>query len=117
MNTTQQPISAYTLKALVQKLRPSRFPGMSGVMAAIVGFVLGARFCDPSIAEIAVTSDGRVLARAEGEHGANRFIGNYVDLLRNWLSLVAAAGLSQREFIEAQSLFAAKIGFFGPPSA
>ena len=117
MNTPQQLVSIYTLKSLVQKLRPSRFPGMSGVMAAIVGYVLGARFVDPSIAEIVVTSDGFVLARAEGEPSAKRFIGRYNDLLQNWLGLVTTAGLSQREFIEAQCLFAARVGFFGPASA
>jgi hypothetical protein len=86
-------------------------------MSAMVGYVLGARFVEPSIAEIAVTSDGVVLARAEGEASAKRFIGNYNDLLRNWLALVAIAGLSQREFMEAQCLFASKVGFFSPPSA
>jgi hypothetical protein len=116
MNTPQQPISAYTLKALVHKLRPSRFPGMSGAMAAMVGYVLGARFAEPSITQIAVTSDRVVLARAAGEPSAKRFIGNYNDLLRNWLRLVADAGLSQREFMEAQCLFASKVGFFGTPN-
>jgi hypothetical protein len=90
---------------------------MSAVMAAMVGFILGAHFVDPAISEITVTSDGSVLARADGEAAANRFIGRYADLLRNWLSLVASAGLSQREFIEAQCLFACKVGFLGPPSA
>ena len=117
MNTPQQYIPAYTLKALVQKLKPSRFPGMSGVMAAMVGYVLGARFVDPCIAEIVVTSDGFVLARADGEPSAKPFIGRYDDLLKNWLSLVATARLNQREFMEAQCLFAARVGFFGPPNA
>ncbi len=60
MTTTQQPISAYSLKSLVEKLRPGRFPGMSAEMAALVGYVLGARFAEPSIKEIAITSDGSV---------------------------------------------------------
>ena len=116
MNTKQQP-TAYILKSLVEKLRPSRFPGMSGKMAAVVGYVLGANFVDPAITDISVTSDGFVLARAQGDVGANRFIGNYADLLRNWLRLVGAAGLSKREFMEAQGLFAARVGFFGRATA
>ena len=114
---TPQPISAYTLKALVQKLRPSRFPGMTSAMAAMVGFVLGARFCDRLIAEIRITTDGSVFARATGEPDGNHFVGNYADLLRDWLGLIAAAGLSRRELIEAQCLFAFRVGFFGRPNA
>jgi hypothetical protein len=117
MNRPQQSISAYTLKSLVEKLRPSRFPEMSGKMAAVVAHVLGARFVDPPITEINVTSDGFVLARAEGDVSAKRFIGSYPDLLQNWLRLVGTAALSKREFIEAQALFAAKVGFFGQASA
>jgi hypothetical protein len=116
MNTPQKAISAYLLKTLVDKLRPERFPGMPSASAALVGFVLGARFCDPYIAEVAVTSRGLVLARAH-EAAAKHALGSYADVLRNWLRLVSAAGLSQREFIEAQCLFASKIEFFGPTSA
>ena len=116
MNTKQRP-TAYILKSPVEKLRPSRFPGMSSKMAAVVGYALGANFVDPAIREINVTSDGFVLPRAEGDFGANRFIGNYADLLRNWLHLVGAAGLSKREFMEAQGLFAARVGFFGQATA
>ena len=90
---------------------------MSGKMAAVVGYVLGANFVDPAITEINVTSDGFVLARVQGDAGASRFIGNYADLLRNWLHLVGTAGLSRREFIEARGLFAARIGFFGRVTA
>jgi hypothetical protein len=73
-------------------------------MAALVGYVLGARFVDPSIVEIVVTSDGVVFVRVEGEPSGHRFIGRYSDLLRNWVGLIATDGLSQREFIEAQWL-------------
>ena len=36
---------------LLTKLRPSRFPGMSPFMAAIVGYVLGESYTEPGIAE------------------------------------------------------------------
>jgi len=54
---------------LIDKLRPDRFTAMSGRMAAIVGYILGERFADPAISELVVTSDGFVLAQAEGEVG------------------------------------------------
>ena len=116
MNTPQKAISACVLKTLVDKLRPENFPGMPSVVAALVGFVLGARFCDLYIA-VAVTPGGLVLARAHGETAAKHVLGSYLDILRTWRRLVSAAGLTQREFIAAQCLFALKIGFFGPTSA
>ena len=78
-------------------------------MAAIVGFVLDRRFSKTAIAEIIVTSDGFLLARAEGEVGANHFIGSHAELMRNWLALIAAAGLTTHEWIEAAALFAANM--------
>jgi len=113
MNTPLQFNSNHLQSALSEKLQPSRFPRMSSVMAGIVGFIVQAQFTDPEIAEIVVTSDGFVLARADGEVSANHFIGRYPDLLRNWLRLIAAAELTTRELIEAQAAFAAKIGFLG----
>jgi hypothetical protein len=71
---------------------------MCGVAAAFVGFVLDTTFVELCI-------------------GASHFLGSYADVLRNWLRLMAAAELSRREFIEAQCLFAAKVGLFGPTSA
>jgi hypothetical protein len=80
-------------------------------MAAILGHLLDVNFVTPAIGQIVITSDGYVLARAEGEAGAN-LIGSYADLLRNWLALIAAAGLTTAERMEAESLFAAKIGYY-----
>ena len=102
---------------LIQKQDPIRFPRISGVMAAVVGYIVGTTYIEPTIAEVSVTSDGFVLARPEGDVGAPHFLGRYADLLRNWLRLLATAGLSTPEFIEAQALFAAKVGFFGRPTA
>ena len=113
MNAPQQSDSPHLNSALAEKLHPNRFPRMSGVMAAVVGFVVGARFSNPSIVEIVVTSDGFVLARVHGEIGANHFIGKHADLARNWFGLMTAAGLTTQEWIEAAALFASKIGYFG----
>lgn len=90
---------------------------MSDVMAALVGYVLGTTFVEPTIAELAVTSDGFVLAQPEGNAGVPHYLGRYADVLRNWLHLLAAAGLTNSEFMEAQARFAAKVGFFGPITA
>jgi len=90
---------------------------MPPVLAALIGFVIGAQFYDPGIEEIVVTPDGSVLARTSVEHAANRLLGSYPEALRSWVRVVAAAGLSQREFIEAQYLVALRVGFFGPTNA
>ena len=115
MNTQQARQSLHY--RLVQKLDPSQFPRMSGVMAALVGSVLDMAFVEPRIAELFVSQDGIVLARPEGDPGASHFLGRYADVLRNWQGLIAAAKLSQRELVEAQCLFAERVGFFGPTSA
>lgn len=44
-----------------------------------------------------MTSDGFVLAQQEGDVGANDMLGTEVDLNRNLLDLIAAAGLSEDE--------------------
>lgn len=83
--------------ALINKLQPDRFTAMSGKMAAVVGYILDERFTDPAISELVVTSDGFVFAQSEGEVGANDMIGTEVDLNRNLLDLIAAAGLTDEE--------------------
>ena len=115
MSTIQREVPVRT--RLTYKLNPSRFPHMSSVMAAIIGHLLDAPVGNPAIAEIVVTSDGFVLARAEGEAGATHFIGNYSDLIRNWFALLDTAGLTTTERIEADFLFAGKVGFFGQTNA
>jgi hypothetical protein len=116
MSTTQR-ISAYILKSLIEKLQPSRFPGMPRKLAAFVGFVVGARYSNPAIAEVTVASDGTVVARIEGESAANHALGNYVDVLRTWARVVADAGLTDQEFYELQALFAQRVGFYGQTNA
>jgi hypothetical protein len=117
METLKQSQSVPLKDRLAHKLHPVRYPRMSGTLAAILGFLLDTSFTDPRIAEIVVTFDGFVLARAPGEVCANRFVGSYSDLIRNWLGLLACAGLSQTEVVEAESLFAERIGYFGRTSA
>ena len=98
------------LGSLHAKLHPNRFPRMSPVMGAIVGFLLGLAVGDPPIAEIIIVHDGAVLARPEGVI-KTQIIGCYSDLIRNWQALLACAGLTKFERIEADCLFATKIGY------
>jgi hypothetical protein len=86
-------------------------------LAACVGFVVGARYSKPAIAEVSVGSDGTVLARIEGESATNHTLGNYLDVLRTWARVVADAGLTDQEFYELQALFAQRVGFYGPTNA
>jgi hypothetical protein len=44
------------MPALSDRLHPKRFPGMSGRMAAVVGFILGERWSKPRIAELVPAS-------------------------------------------------------------
>ena len=90
---------------LGDKLHPRRFPGMSGRMAAIVGYLLGTKLTEPTIAELVVTSDGHVLARHDGDCGCNHYVGTAADLERNWLALLDAAGLADDEQAEADRLY------------
>ena len=117
MSTASQGISAYILKDLLRKLSPERFPGMPPTLAALTGFILGARFCRPYIRAIVVTDGGIVLARTNDQADAGRVLGSYSDVLRNWMRLISRAGLSPVEVMAVQSLFAAKVGFLGPTNA
>jgi hypothetical protein len=106
------PLNEVPNNRLFHKLNPSRFPRMTSFMAAVVGYLLDVRFVSPAIEEIAVTSDGFVLVRADGDT-RTIFAGEFSDFVRNWYSLLTAAGLNTAERIEAESLFASKIGYFG----
>jgi hypothetical protein len=117
MSISHKPTPQNPHFTLIQKLHPIRFPKMSGVMAAIVAYVLGTTFIEPVILELEVTSDGFVLAQPEGHVGAPQYLGRYSGLLRNWSRLIAAAGLTLAERIEAECLFASRVGYFGPVTA
>jgi hypothetical protein len=117
MNTPEQLKSNHLHTTIVQKLHPNRFARISTVMAAIVGFLVEEDFTEPAIADIIVTPKGVVVVRTAGEDSTIHILGAHAELLWNWRALLAAAGLTPSELIEAQSLFAAKIGFFGREAA
>ena len=89
------------MPTLSDRLHPKRFPGMSGRMAALVGYILGKRWSKPRIAELVITSDGWLLARNRGHGGFDTIIGTAADLERNWSNLLRAANLTRKERQEA----------------
>jgi len=80
---------------------------MSPMMAALVGAVTGEAYTDPALRHLHVTSDGFVLAEAEGDLGANHSIGTWEDWDRNWRNLLSAAGLTDDERQRAEAARAA----------
>ena len=94
---------------LSAKLHPSRFPGMSPFMAAVVGYVLGESFTNPEIAEITVSEhENLVYFRQSGAVGFDG-MESLEDLRNNWNRLMDAAGLTPEERQEAVRLFSVKV--------
>jgi hypothetical protein len=94
---------------LTEKLDPARFSEMSPLMAAIVGYVLGESFTDPTIAELTISEqEDLVYIRPEGAAGFDG-VQSLEDLRNNWNRLLDAAGLSAEEPKEAVRLFNLKV--------
>ena len=97
------------MDALKTKLNPTRFPGMSPMMAAIVGYVLSESFTDPAIAEITVSeAENLVYFRKAGAVGFDG-LQSLEDLRNNWNRLLDVAGLTADERKCAVELFRSKI--------
>src|ERR1035437_891888 len=97
------------MEDLKKKLNPSRFPGMSPMMAAVVGFVFGESYTDPEIAEITVSeAENLVYVRKVGSVGFDG-LQSMEDLRNNWNRLLDVAGLTPEERKEAVRLFREKI--------
>ncbi len=94
-----------TVPELTNKLNPARFPGMSPLMAAVVGYVLGESFTEPEIAEITVSeAEGIVYFRKAGAVGFDG-LQSLEDLRNNWNRLLDVAGLTPEERRDAVHLF------------
>lgn len=78
---------------LVEKLHPRRFPGMSGKMAAILGYILDEVWTNPQIYALAVTRDGHLVT-------TDAYLGAAADLDANLSRLFDAAGLGPGERVE-----------------
>ncbi|MGC8560815.1 MAG: hypothetical protein ACP5O1_09065 [Phycisphaerae bacterium] len=97
------------MSTLKPKLNPTRFPDMSPLMAAIVGYVLGESYTTPEISEIMVgESDNLVYIRKSGAVGFDG-MQSLEDLRDNWNRLLDAAGLTPEERKEAVALFYSRV--------
>jgi hypothetical protein len=101
---------------LFQNFHPYHHPQMSQVFAAIVGFVLDEYIVSPRMATLTVTPDGFLLARAEGEVSPVS-VGRHEELVKSWSALLRTTELTTIERIEADSLFAGRVGYFGRTTA
>ena len=86
-------------------------------MAAVLGYIVGREYIEPRIGELAVTSDGGVIARLAGEATFTHFVCDYDELIMTWVNVLVAARLTEAEKLHAASLFAEKIGFCGQSQA
>lgn len=95
--------------SLSDKLHPTRFSEMSPLMAAIVGYVIGKSFTEPTIAELTVSEqENLVYIRQEGAAGFEG-VQSLEDLRNNWNRLLDAAELTADERTEAVTLFNARV--------
>jgi hypothetical protein len=97
---------------LYGKLDPKRFPNMSLLMAAILGFVLEREYTKPTLADVQVTPDGHVLgwpSAAEGV-GHSMHLGVEADLRANLSHLGMAAGLEQEEWTRFAAMVRSRLG-------
>jgi hypothetical protein len=94
---------------LTTKLHPRRFPNMSPMMMAILGYVLDEHYTTPEIEEMAVSeNENRVYIRKAGDVGFNR-IESLEDMRNNWNRLLDVAGLTPEERRAAVQLFNSKV--------
>lgn len=94
---------------LTSKLHPRRFPNMSPMMMAILGYVLGEHYTTPEIEEIAVSEDENIVyIRKAGDAGFNG-IQSLEDMRNNWNRLLDVAGLTPEERRAAVRLFNSKV--------
>lgn len=95
--------------SLRRKLHPTRFPELSGRMAAVVGYVLGESWAEPAITDLAIAVGGVVFAATTEDPCMNSLIGSASDVRRNWAALLDAAGLDTAEREVAERLFATRV--------
>jgi hypothetical protein len=89
------------METLLAKLNPSRFPGMSPFMAAVVG----ESFTNPEIAELTVSESENLKSGGVGFDGME----SLEDLRNNWHRLIDLAGLTPEEPREAVQPFNSKV--------
>ena len=78
---------------LADQLNPGRVK-TSGKFTAILAFILDEVWTDPAIGEMAITSDGVLMAGNVGDIGLNDIVGDAADLDNNLHGLAATCALS-----------------------
>lgn len=98
------------MEDLKELLHPKRFSDMSGKMAALVACVIGAEgWTVMEFDDLAVTSDGYLLAQEKGDAGYNHFLGRAEDFDNNVRMLIKAAGLNEAQTRAFEELVKKKV--------
>ena len=92
---------------LVSKLDPMFFPGITPELAALVGFVVDADYTRPTVCDVFLDA-GFVLVALSGSDPSP--LCTYEFLRGNWERLLDAAPLTPEERVEAECVFANRIG-------
>ena len=78
--------------SIADKLKPARFPNVSGKMMACLGALLNQKWTNPRMSSIIASVDGFLMARPDGSIGFDDFIGEFADFERNVWGMVDSAG-------------------------
>ena len=92
---------------LVSKLDPMFFPGITPELAALVGFVVDADFTRPTVLDVFLDAGFVLVALGDSDPSP---LCTYKFLRGNWERLLDAAPLTPAERVEAECVFANRIG-------
>lgn len=101
----QKKSKAILINELREILHPSRFTDMSGMMAAILGYILGVKWTEPAITGLSITSDGFLVSMSH-------FLGAASDLETNIRNLFEVVDLSPEHREVFNELFRDKVSDF-----
>lgn len=88
--SSKTALAMFHMEELRRKLHPTRYPGMSGKMVAILAHILRCSWTKPEIWSLSVTSDGHVVSEST-------YIGLLEELVNNLERLLSVAGLTEEE--------------------
>jgi hypothetical protein len=91
--------------SVIDKLNPNRFPDISGKMVAVVSCILRQDWAVPQIKSLWFSPDGTAWAMNEGDERYGHYVGNAIEVEREWKALLADADLTPEERKEAERLY------------
>lgn len=94
---------------LLTKLDPSRFPRLSPHLVAILGYLLERAYTTPTLVELRITPDGRVVGRTD-DQVKSCYLGGVTELRAHLRRLGMAAGLDAEEWASYLELVQRKLG-------